>query len=127
MAQRPLKRLLVLVFGVIMRVHLLAVTHASRPAMLLREESLCVTQEELWRVSHTSVFSQFLHTYNIITLHTIDLAPSIHDPAIVACNGSDDVNALLAKLVDVLDIRGKVVSLAAGSESTLMVVSYGRS
>lgn len=47
-----------------------------------------------------------------------DLSPGVHDPAVIARNGSNDVHTLLMKLVCVLDVRRKVVRLAAGREGT---------
>lgn len=57
-------------------------------------------------------------TYHIIVGDLIYLAPGVHDPSIVVCNESNHVNALIGKLLAVLDIWRKVEGLAAGGEST---------
>jgi hypothetical protein len=64
--------------------------------MLLGEESLGVAQEQ-----------------HLIALDAIDLAPRVHDPAVVGRNGRDNVDALFAELGAVLDVRREVVGLAA--------------
>lgn len=48
----------------------------------------------------------------------IDLAPSSHDPSIVACDHNDQIDALLQELIEVLEVRRNVVCLASWSEST---------
>lgn len=72
------------------------VAHTRRPAIVLAEESLGVAQEE-----------------HVVTLDAIDLAPRIHDPAVVGRNGRNDVDALVGELAAVGDVGGKVVGLAA--------------
>jgi hypothetical protein len=57
-------------------------------------------------------------TYNVITLDLVDLAPRIHDPAVVGGDDSDDIDAFALELVDLLDVGWKMVSLATGSEGT---------
>jgi hypothetical protein len=74
----------------------ITVAHTRLPAVLLGEEGLGVAQEQ-----------------HIVALDAIDLAPSVHDPAVVGRNGRDDVNALLGELGAVLDVGGEVVGLAA--------------
>ena len=44
----------------------LPVTHTSSPRIVLREEGLGVTEKE-----------------DVVTLNTVDLAPSVHDPRVV--------------------------------------------
>ena len=58
------------------------------------------------------------NSYDIISLDTIDLAPGSHDPAIVRCDRRNDIYALLAELLDILDVRRQVAGLATGREST---------
>lgn len=65
-----------------------AVTHARLPAVLLGKKGLGVAQEE-----------------NFVALDAIDLTPGIHNPGIVARDSGNDINALLAELLDVLDVR----------------------
>jgi hypothetical protein len=82
-----------------------AVAHACRPAVLLGEESLGVAQEQ-----------------DFIALDAVDLAPGIHDPAVVGRNGRDNVDALLAELGAVLDVGRKVVGLASMVAASVVVV-----
>jgi hypothetical protein len=71
-----------------------AISHPSLPAMVLREESFRVTQEQ-----------------DIVTLDPVDLAPSIHDPAVIGCDDGNNVNSFLAELLAILDIWWKMVCL----------------
>lgn len=80
-------------------IDLLAIAHARLPAVLLAEECLGVAQEQ-----------------HLITLDSINLAPCVHHPAVVARNCRNDIDALLAELGRLLDVRGQVEGLAAGSE-----------
>jgi hypothetical protein len=75
------------------------VAHARRPAMLLAEERLSIAQEQ-----------------HLVALDAVDLAPRVHHPAVIGRNRSDDIDTLLAELLDVLDVWGEVVRLAAGCE-----------
>lgn len=54
--------------------------------------------------------------YDAIILYAIDLAPRIHHPRVVGCDDGNDVYALGLEIFDVLDVGGKVTSLAAGCE-----------
>lgn len=79
---------------------------AQVPAMVLREKGLGIAQKQ-----------------DLLALHAIDLAPSIHDPAVIGSNGRDDVDALLGELAAVLDVWGEVVGLATGG--MLVMFLYG--
>lgn len=61
-------------------------------------------------------------THNIVTLDTVDLAPSVHDPSVVRGDDGDNVDALALDLLDLLDVGGQVASLAAGRESACPVL-----
>jgi len=80
---------------------LLAVAHTRLPAVFLAEECFGVTQEQ-----------------HLITLDSIDLAPRVHDPAVVARDRCNDIDALLAELGGLLDVGGQVEGLAAGGKGT---------
>ena len=77
----------------------LPVTRTSSPAVVLREERLGIAEEK-----------------DVVTLDTVDFAPSVHDPRVVRRNDSDDVNALALELREFLDVGRKVVGLAARCE-----------
>jgi hypothetical protein len=72
------------------------VTHTRSPTIVLAEESLGIAKEQ-----------------NLVTLDAIDLAPCVHDPAVVGGNGCDDVDALVGEGFAVLDVGGEMVGLAA--------------
>jgi len=55
-------------------------------------------------------------TYDIIILDTIGLSPGTHDPGIVECNASNDINALALELGQFLDEAGEVLGGATGGE-----------
>lgn len=55
-------------------------------------------------------------THKVLSRHLVDLAPSAHDPAIIECDDSDDIDALALQLLDVLDVRRQVIGLAARRE-----------
>lgn len=57
-------------------------------------------------------------SYHFITLDAIDLAPGVHNPAVVGGNDGNDINTLVGKGLAVLDVRWQVVGLAARGEST---------
>ena len=76
-----------------------AVAHTRRPTVLLGEKGLGIAKEK-----------------DIVVLDAIDLAPGVHDPAVVACNGSNDVNALLLELLGLCNVRREMVCLAAWGE-----------
>lgn len=57
-------------------------------------------------------------SYNVITGHTVGLAPGAHDVGIVVSEDGDLVDTLLAELGKLLDVLGDVVGGADGSEST---------
>ena len=58
-------------------------------------------------------------TYNVVTAdNLVGLAPSVHDPSIVAGDDGNEVDALALELVELLNVGRKVVGLAAGSEGT---------
>lgn len=44
-----------------------------------------------------------------LILDTVDLAPCAHDEGVVECKDSNNVDALLAELGEVLDVSGDVV------------------
>lgn len=67
--------------------------------MLLAEERLGVAQKQ-----------------HLIALDTINLAPRIHNPRVIAGNSRHDIYALLTELVGVLDVGREMVCLAAGGE-----------
>jgi hypothetical protein len=69
--------------------------------VVLGEEGLGVAEEE-----------------DVITLDTVDLAPGVHDPAVVAGNDSDDIDALALQVAELLDVGRQVVGLATGRERT---------
>jgi hypothetical protein len=72
------------------------VTHARRPAILLAEEGLGIAEEQ-----------------DLVALDAIDLAPCVHDPAVVGGDGCDNVDALVGEGLAVLDVGGKVIGLAS--------------
>lgn len=80
-------------------------TRGSQPPMLLREEGLGVGEEQ-----------------DIIALGTIDLAPGVHDPSIIACDGGHNVHTLVLELAALLEVGRKVVGLAARRESAYCAI-----
>ena len=67
--------------------------------MVLAKERLGVAQEE-----------------HLLTLDAVDLAPRIHNPAVVARNRGNDVDALGLELCGLGNVRRQVVRLAARGE-----------
>jgi hypothetical protein len=63
------------------------VAHTRRPAVLLGEESLCVAEEK-----------------DLVVLDAVDLAPGVHDPAVVARNGSNDIDTLFLELLGLCNV-----------------------
>lgn len=55
-------------------------------------------------------------TYDIIILDTISLSPGAHDPGIVECNASNDINTLALELGQLRDEAGEVLGGAAGGK-----------
>lgn len=78
-----------------------AVAHTRRPTVLLGEEGLGVAEEK-----------------DLVVLDAVDLTPSVHDPAVVACNGSNDINTLLLELLGLCDVGWQMVCLATWGEGT---------
>lgn len=59
-----------------------------------------------------------MKTYNGIVFDVVGLAPRTHDPSVVECNDSNDINALALQCSEVLDVAREMLCRAAGSEST---------
>lgn len=55
-------------------------------------------------------------TYDVIILDAIGFAPSIHDPSIIVCNDSNDVDTLFLDLREVLDVWREMVGGTSGRE-----------
>lgn len=85
---------------------------------MLGELCLCVGQHDLSVVS-SGLDSSHQITHNaIVAWRFVDLAPSTHDPGVVGGNDCYLVDTLGLDLLDLLDIRRQVISLATGSECT---------
>ena len=101
--------------------HSLPITHTRRPAVPLREERLGVGEEQLDSSQNLNSCPRkecCESTHDVIVLNAIDLAPCIHDPAVVARNDGHNIDAFGLELANLLNIRRKVTSLAPGSECT---------
>lgn len=94
-----------------------AVAHAGSPAVVLGEEGLGVGEEVLPHVS-TVVRKTSGPTYNRLARSLVHLAPCVHDPGIVGSNDDNKVDTLGLELIQLLNVGGEVVGLAAGSEGT---------
>ena len=78
-----------------------AVAHTSRPTVFLGEEGLGVAEEE-----------------DLVALDAVDLAPSVHNPGVVARDGSNDINTLVLELLCLCDVGREMVGLASWGEGT---------
>ena len=76
-----------------------AVAHTRRPTVLLGEEGLGVAEEK-----------------DLVALDAVDLAPSVHNPGVVARNGSNDINTLVLELLGLCDVGREMVCLASWGE-----------
>ena len=77
----------------------IAVAHAGGPTVVLGELADGVGEHE-----------------DVVARDVVDLAPGAHDPGVVGGDDGDLVYAFGLELVDLLDVRGQVVGLAAGGE-----------
>lgn len=59
-----------------------------------------------------------MRTYNGIIFDVVGLAPRAHDPSIVECNDSNDINALPLQCSEVVDVAWEMICRAARCEST---------
>lgn len=58
------------------------------------------------------------YTHNFIASDFVDLAPSLHNEAIVRSNDSHNINSFSLELLQFLDVGRQVVGLATGSKGT---------
>jgi hypothetical protein len=58
------------------------------------------------------------NTYNVVSSHFVGLPPGAHDIGIVVSENSDDIDALLPQLGQVLNVARDMASRADGGEST---------
>jgi hypothetical protein len=80
----------------------IALVRANLPAVVLREESLVVSE-------HEEVFA---------LRDTVDLAPSVEDEFVIVGDEGDNIDALGLEFLELLDVGREVVGGAAGGEST---------
>jgi hypothetical protein len=101
-----------------------AIAHTSSPTVVLREQGLGITEEKLCSIELASCHrkGQLDGKYNVVTLDSVDLAPCVHDPAVVGCNHGDDINSLALELVDLLDVWWEMESLAARCEGACLSI-----
>jgi hypothetical protein len=60
--------------------------------------------------------SALRETYDRVILNSISLTPSAHNPRIIKCNDSHDINALCLETVQILNVAWQMFGTAARGE-----------